>query len=161
MKPTRVHSLPPDYAASVADRILRRSKLLPTGCIIWTGAIDRNGYGSIKLALNPTRYVGAHRAAWLSMVGPIEGWLVVDHLCRARACVNIDHMELVTNSVNILRGDHSGKKGRSGIRAGGSVCTHGQSDGRWYTDRRGYTRWVCRPCAYRRHAEWKARQLAA
>jgi hypothetical protein len=30
--------------------------------------------------------------------------LVVDHLCRFRHCVNVEHMELVTNDENIARG---------------------------------------------------------
>jgi formylmethanofuran dehydrogenase subunit E len=30
---------------------------------------------------------------------------VLDHRCRNRACANIDHLELVTNRENILRGD--------------------------------------------------------
>jgi hypothetical protein len=36
--------------------------------------------------------------------GPIETGLTVDHLCRNRRCVNPDHLEIVTNKDNILRG---------------------------------------------------------
>ena len=30
--------------------------------------------------------------------------MTLDHLCRNRACVRVDHLELVTNKVNVLRG---------------------------------------------------------
>ena len=56
----------------------------------------------------------AHRWAWEQAKGPIPKGLVVDHLCRVRWCCNPDHMELVTNRENILRGispsaDHARK----------------------------------------------------
>ena len=60
------------------------------------------------------RRVYAHRWAWEQVRGQIPKGLVVDHLCRVRWCCNPDHMELVTNRENILRGispaaDHARK----------------------------------------------------
>jgi hypothetical protein len=35
--------------------------------------------------------------------GPIPDGMVVDHLCRNRGCVNVDHLEVVTQQVNARR----------------------------------------------------------
>jgi hypothetical protein len=36
--------------------------------------------------------------------GPIPEGLQIDHLCRVKCCINPDHLEAVTPSVNVLRG---------------------------------------------------------
>jgi HNH endonuclease len=46
----------------------------------------------------------AHRVVYETLVGPIPDGLVIDHLCRNPRCVRPDHMEPVTNQVNVLRG---------------------------------------------------------
>lgn len=66
-------------------------------CILWCGEIDRYGYGKLSGKL-------AHRIVYESEVGPIPKDLVIDHLCRTRACVNVEHMEIVTRAENVLRG---------------------------------------------------------
>ena len=78
-----------------------------TPCLIWTGSKTTAGYGNLKLA---KKYVYAHRIVFEARYGEIPKRIdgdraVLDHLCRNRACVNIDHLELVANRVNILRGD--------------------------------------------------------
>jgi hypothetical protein len=58
------------------------------------------GYGQIsRHGVNQP----AHRAMWEHERGPIEGKLTIDHLCLNRRCVNPEHMELVTYSVNNYR----------------------------------------------------------
>jgi len=70
------------------------------GCWIWTGAKNRDGYGEIKVGKSNLR---AHRLSYAMINGdPAE--LVIDHLCRNRACVKPNHLEAVTNRVNIKRG---------------------------------------------------------
>lgn len=75
-------------------------------CWEWTASRDQ-GYGQFGLGRHPAtgRYVvtKAHRVAWEMLRGPRNPEMVIDHLCRNRACVNPDHLEEVTNAVNIQR----------------------------------------------------------
>jgi HNH endonuclease len=43
----------------------------------------------------------AHRVAWEQKHGPIPSGMVVMHLCNNRACINLDHLRLGTQSENI------------------------------------------------------------
>lgn len=76
-------------------------------CWIWTGYISPKGYGYHG------KHLSAHRAFYEALIGPIPKGLVLDHLCRFRACVNPLHLDPVTQKENIRRGE-SGKL--SGIR---------------------------------------------
>ena len=51
--------------------------------------------------------VYAHRHYYERVRGPIPANRQVDHLCRVRACVNPDHLELVTARENIRRGSNT------------------------------------------------------
>lgn len=72
-----------------------------TPCLTWT-AYKLDGYGRFSVG---GKIWYAHRVAYEALVGPIPQGLMIDHLCRNRSCVNVEHMEPVTNRVNILRGD--------------------------------------------------------
>lgn len=72
-----------------------------SGCWLWTGAISSWGYGNATINHRP---VSAHRASYMVHVGDIPETLVLDHLCRNRACINPDHLEPVSQQENILRG---------------------------------------------------------
>lgn len=88
--------------AQRVDRWMRRSVTPDGDCWIWTGSRTRNGYG--QLGIHGARYM-AHRAFYMYFVGEIPEGLDLDHLCRNRACVNPWHLDPVTRSVNLLRGD--------------------------------------------------------
>lgn len=72
-----------------------------TLCWIWQLSRKRNGYGELRKS---GRTMYAHRWMYEQHVGPIPEGRDLDHLCRVRACVNPDHLEVVTRSENNRRG---------------------------------------------------------
>lgn len=86
----------------VLDRFATRV-LVGDGCWGWTGSFNSSGYA--QLYLRPGRSLVAHRFAYELLVGPIPEGMVLDHLCRNRACSNPSHLEIVTRGENTLRGE--------------------------------------------------------
>ncbi len=67
------------------------------GCWIWQRAISDNYYGKIK-----NKY--AHRVIYELFKDKIPDDLQLDHKCEVKFCVNPDHLEPVTQQINLLRG---------------------------------------------------------
>lgn len=70
-----------------------------SGCLLWAGYRDPNGYGrsfdgSMRLA---------HSVAWELAGGTVPAGLELDHLCRRPACVAVAHLEPVTPKTNMRR----------------------------------------------------------
>ena len=72
-----------------------------SGCWLWQGCLNGKGYG--RFYYSGTQYM-SHRVAYTIQKGPITDGLFIDHLCRTRNCANAEHMELVTNRENTVRG---------------------------------------------------------
>jgi len=91
----------------VGTRLFHKFEVDSRGCWLWTGFINRYGYGVLTaLPRKPgrARARAAHRVSYEWFVGPIPAGLTIDHLCRVRRCINPDHLEPVTNAENLRRG---------------------------------------------------------
>jgi len=106
-------------------------------CWPWTAAKTAAGYGRLG-----ERY--AHRLSYEDARGEIQAGLVIDHLCRTRACVNPSHMEAVTNEENCARG-----MSRNAINDRKTACVNGHpfdDDNTYFRkDRPGQRQ--CKACA--------------
>lgn len=91
-----------------------------TGCWLWTGTrVD--GYGVIATAKRKS--VKAHRLSFEMLKGPLLDGLLIDHMCRNRACVNPEHLRQVDRRTNNLENS----MGQSAINAQKIMCNHGHT----------------------------------
>ena len=88
-----------------------------TGCWLWQERLTAKGYGSFWLNGKSRR---AHRWSYEHFVECQPDSLVIDHLCRNRHCVNPEHLEPVTQQINVLRGE-----ARAAKQARQTHCIHG------------------------------------
>ena len=70
-------------------------------CWIWQFAINRSGYGITSVGRRPKLAYAVYHDRVKTPPGAGEQR---DHLCRVRACVNPDHIEVVPAAVNVQRG---------------------------------------------------------
>lgn len=80
--------------------LFNRIQVWSNGCWTFTGSLS-DGYGSVRMS-NRTHRV--HRLVWRLLVGELRRHIMLDHLCRNRACCNPDHLEPVEQAVNDQRG---------------------------------------------------------
>jgi hypothetical protein len=93
------------YRTNGPDRFLSLVERDASGCWVWTGALNKQGYGRFSVGNGPGSTQSlAYRIAYIWLVGPVPEGLQLDHLCRVPACVNPEHLEPVTPSVNVRRG---------------------------------------------------------
>ena len=101
---------PNGYKGGVAPRFFSKVNLagpVPEyaphlgNCWIWTGALDRKGYGQFWYG---ERIQGAYVVGYRHVAGlPVPEGHELDHLCRVHACVRFDHLEPVTHRENSQR----------------------------------------------------------
>lgn len=131
----------------VIDRLLSRVTVDPnSNCWRWNGSVTHGGYGRIKVTTSQAAYV--HRVTYEALVGPIPCGMELDHLCRVRSCVNPEHLEPVTRTVNNQRAHsyHSAK----------TSCPQGHPYDEENTLTSGGKR-HCRACRRRKAAERRQR----
>jgi hypothetical protein len=118
-------------------------------CVLWTGGYNHLGYGQ---KWHPVRRCStmAHRVLWELTYGALPDEIQLDHLCRNRGCVNLDHLEPVTVRENRLRS----------IAAQTTFfCGHPRTPENTYSH--GHQSPRCRECRLRQNREWWRRAHSA
>lgn len=82
------------------DWLMTKVDTFTSACWLWVGSVYWNGYGKYG-----KKGIMAHRIFYTLFKGDVPNNMALDHLCKVRRCVNPDHLEIVTLTENILRGD--------------------------------------------------------
>lgn len=99
-----------------------------TGCWIWTGHKNRNGYGLFVVEkAGPRRAVLAHRAPYEVHVGPIPEGALICHRCDRRDCINPAHLHPGTPQSNM---DDKARRGRGFWPGPAPKNVSGEANGR-------------------------------
>lgn len=123
--------MPIHLRTATAEEKFFRYTVASKSCWWWEGPTNENGYGVLTHDYQDTY---AHRWIWDHLVGTIPEGMTIDHLCTNKRCVNPEHLEVVSRSVNNLR--------RHGNRV---FCKRGHSMSDAYQRPDGGGR-MCRTC---------------
>lgn len=126
-----------------------------TQCWLWTGHIGTDGYGRVTIK---RRNLRAHRVAYAISKGQIPAGWVIDHRCREPKCINPDHLDPVTQQVNVARGiGVTAEASRNWLMG---LCGNGHNLSEVGVHKQGKA-WTCAQCGRDRVARYKQRKLAA
>jgi HNH endonuclease len=114
--------LTPASLIELKDRILNRCEWhdgpLETPCLIFTGALDGDGYGIIW---GDGRNLGTHRAIWMAENGEVEERKEICHDCDNPPCCELKHLRADTHLGNmgdaVRRGRLADQRGENNSRA--------------------------------------------
>lgn len=130
--------MPPRARPTIA-RLLEHAVRDDSDCVLFTGYLDRQGYGRI-LHDGEKRLV--HRVAYELFIGEIPAGHEVDHLCGVRHCINAEHLEAVTPAENTRRAERG--------NARKTHCIHGHEftieNTRLHARDNGVIQRMCRRC---------------
>lgn len=93
-----------DYAALFESKVDRSN---PDGCHLWTGGVDRDGYGLFHVK---GRQVRASRYALEQILGPLPLDVLACHHCDNPPCVRGDHLFPGTAKDNVQDMIRKGRK---------------------------------------------------
>ena len=74
-----------------------------TGCWLWRGALNSDGYGNFRLG-RKEGHIGAHRFSFIHFRGRVPKGKELDHeVCETRHCANPFHVNPATHLENVRR----------------------------------------------------------
>lgn len=123
------------------------------GCHISTYSVGSHGYAQVGWhdEQGIRTMMLCHRVIWIAEHGPIDPGMTVDHMCKQRRCVRIDHLRLLTNYENARR--TAGRDWPLG------QCINGHPNSMLHRQRGG--RIVCAPCLQESRDRWTAKKVAS
>jgi len=79
------------------QRLLGSAAIDPdSGCWLWRGQISNSGFGRIMFSTKNGRAMeSAHRASYLTFIGPIPDGTLIRQSCGNRLCINPQHLEAI------------------------------------------------------------------
>lgn len=136
------------------DRFMAKVSPEPnSGCWLWLASAQKGDYGHIW---DGQAVVAAHLWSYRYHKGEIPKGFQIDHICRVTLCVNPDHLEAVTPSVNIQRSAVPILTGM--INSGKTYCPRGHAytpENTYYYKNRKHRQ--CKTCNRESHREKKAK----
>ena len=99
-QPVFIPRLPRLTPSMLRPEVAERIRVTPSGCWRYDGATG-DGYRFLN-HFGPMER--AHRHVRHALVGPLPPSMMLDHLCKDRACCCPDHLEPATAAVNNRRG---------------------------------------------------------
>lgn len=157
IRTSRLHSSLKEKVSSRAappeERFWNFVELIPFhSCWEWVGCKNKWGYGAFNPGPKSKIGTQAHRFSYTRFKGEIPIGLVLDHLCKNRACVNPEHLQPVSQRENVLRSD-------SIIGKPVTKCNRGHE----YNKKTTYLYRGCKHCKIckvLRLREWRKKQAA-
>lgn len=112
----RLRQMPQDeYRQKLKYQLLSHIEIdEETGCWIWVGGHQVNGYASTRMLGKGTP---AHRASFYAFNGYLPDGHDVCHICDVRNCINPDHLFTATHAENMTDMQTKGR-GRNGVMSG-------------------------------------------
>jgi HNH endonuclease len=74
-----------------------------SGCWIWTAAVNRRGYGQVRM---DNKICSSHRLAYHTLISPVPIDIQLHHLCEIESCCNPLHLEPVTAKEHANKPSH-------------------------------------------------------
>lgn len=163
----QVRAITPE--SPIVRRLWARTVIAESGCLLWSGPLDvgggrtgSKGYPRVweTKAEGGKRWRAARLVA-TAFYGPIPKGYEPDHLCRDTACLNWDHLEVVTHAENKRR-EGQARRETNGHRCGkGHLMTQGNII--WNPPRKpGYSpTQACKTCRQERKRQGRPHQRAS
>ena len=143
----RVSRIICEYGLSkVKKRFYSKIIKIDDNCIDYKSNKSTQGYSTQSFRINnKTQSCFAHRLSWFFSGRLFTEGLVLDHICRNRFCINVDHLREVTRAENTLCGF-----GAAAINKRKTHCKRGHELSGWnamkHSKRPGTKH--CRTCHY-------------
>lgn len=139
-----------DIPERVVKRVLSKVAMGPRGCHISTYSVASHGYAQVGWHEDGERIVTlCHRVIWTWFRGAIPDGMTVDHMCKNRRCIRLQHLRLISNLENARR--TSGRDWPLG------QCVNGHSDAEYWVPKAGRGgKGFCLRCKTEAREQWLA-----